>query len=82
MLVELGVVEQRTKAVYEVLDGATVTDVATVLPSHRGVCGPGQAACRSLELLYTTKPDDRAMAAAAMSGLRRPNAARGIAATL
>ena len=28
MLVELGVVEQRTKAVYEVLDGATVTDVA------------------------------------------------------
>ena len=28
MLVELGVVEQRTKAVYEVLDGADVTDVA------------------------------------------------------
>jgi len=28
VLVELGVVEQRTKAVYEVLDGATVTDVA------------------------------------------------------
>jgi transposase len=28
MLVELGVVEQRTKAVYEVLEGATVTDVA------------------------------------------------------
>ena len=28
MLVELGVVEQRTKAVYEVLDGASVTDVA------------------------------------------------------
>jgi len=28
VLVELGVVEQRSKAVYEVLDGATVTDVA------------------------------------------------------
>ena len=28
MLVELGVVEQRAKAVYEVLDGASVTDVA------------------------------------------------------
>lgn len=28
MLVELGLVEQRSKAVYEVLDGATVTDVA------------------------------------------------------
>jgi transposase-like protein len=28
MLVELGVVEQRSKAVYEVLDGASVTDVA------------------------------------------------------
>lgn len=29
MLVELGLVEQRLKAVQEVLDGATVTDVAT-----------------------------------------------------
>ena len=29
MLVELGLVEQRLKAVNEVLDGATVTDVAT-----------------------------------------------------
>jgi transposase InsO family protein len=29
MLVELGLVEQRLKAVHEVLDGATVTDVAT-----------------------------------------------------
>src|SRR5664280_1482029 len=28
MLVELGLVEQRLKAVHEVLDGATVTDVA------------------------------------------------------
>lgn len=28
MLVELGVVDQRARAVYEVLDGATVTDVA------------------------------------------------------
>lgn len=28
MLVELGLVEQRLKAVDEVLDGATVTDVA------------------------------------------------------
>jgi transposase-like protein len=28
MLVELGLVEQRLKAVNEVLDGATVTDVA------------------------------------------------------
>ena len=28
MLVELGLVEQRYKAVLEVLDGATVTDVA------------------------------------------------------
>jgi hypothetical protein len=26
MLVELGVVEQRTKAVFEVLDGASVTE--------------------------------------------------------
>ncbi|HEV8063305.1 MAG TPA: helix-turn-helix domain-containing protein [Acidimicrobiales bacterium] len=34
MLVELGVVEQRTKAVYEVLDGAHVTDVARAY----GVC--------------------------------------------
>jgi len=34
MLVELGVVEQRTKAVYEVLDGAHVTDVAQA----HGVC--------------------------------------------
>ncbi len=34
MLVELGVVEQRTKAVYEVLDGSDVTDVA----ERYGVC--------------------------------------------
>jgi transposase InsO family protein len=34
VLVELGVVEQRSKAVYEVLDGATVTDVAR----RYGVC--------------------------------------------
>ena len=29
MLVELAVVEQRTKAIYEVLDGASVTEVAS-----------------------------------------------------
>jgi transposase-like protein len=34
VLVELGVVEQRTKAVYEVLDGASVTEVAL----RYGVC--------------------------------------------
>jgi len=34
VLVELGVVEQRTKAVYEVLDGASVTEVAR----RYGVC--------------------------------------------
>jgi transposase-like protein len=34
VLVELGVVEQRSKAVYEVLDGASVTDVAR----RYGVC--------------------------------------------
>jgi hypothetical protein len=43
MLVELGLVEQRYKAVCEVLDGATVTDVAqrngvSRQPSTRG-CG-------------------------------------------
>jgi hypothetical protein len=34
VLVELGVVEQRTKAVFEVLDGSTVTEVAL----RYGVC--------------------------------------------
>ncbi len=34
------------------------------------------------ELFHITNPDERAMAAAAIRGLRRPQAARGIAATL
>ena len=34
MLVELGVVEQRTRAVYEVVDGADVVEVAR----RYGVC--------------------------------------------
>jgi hypothetical protein len=42
----------------------------------------GAEKCRIRELFQMTKHDDRAMAAPAMSGSSRPQAARGMAATL
>ena len=54
--------------------------IARVLLLSDRVSGSGK--CRSRALFQTTKADEKAMAAPAMSGLRSPQAASGIAATL
>jgi hypothetical protein len=68
MLVELGLVEQRLKAVHEVLDGATVTDVAMRNGVHPpdgahlapSVCelGGGRPGRQDLEARELSAPDE------------------------
>ena len=77
MLVELGLVEQRYKAVCEVLDGATVIDVAERNGVTRQTVHPGSAAMRARgSPAWSTRPPSPSRAPTRWPRWSRPASSR------